>query len=101
MQFEYRLHWFLEWSLVGEEKECGCDEIYVGRKEAVGGCVTACYGRSSMFIFGTNDYGVTRCWEKGCSCICELAASLDGTCQRTGHNGYRLYRYEKGMIEKY
>ena len=91
------------WKLVAEKVECSGAEVEAAPLTHLdlGSCAEGCKDKSSMFIFGTNDYGVTRCGEKGCSCICELAASLDGTCQRTGHNGYRLYRYEKGMIEKY
>lgn len=51
-----------------------------------------------MFIYGTNDFGVTRCNYGGCNCFCELAASDDGTCDQTGHGGYRLYKYESVNI---
>ena len=99
MQFEYRLHGFLEWSLVGEEEECDDDEIYVGRKETVDGCVTACFGRSSMFIFGTNDFGGDRCNGNGCKCFCESSAENNGTCGTVTNKGYRLYRF--GTSSKY
>ena len=94
MQLQYLLHEFLEWSLVGEEEECGDDEIYVGRKETIGGCATACHGRSSMFIFGTNDFGEDRCNGDGCTCFCESSAENNGTCSTMLNKGYRLYRFD-------
>ena len=54
-----------------------------------------------MFIFGTNDFGEVRCNIEGkpigCSCICETAASEDGTCNTKQHNGFNVYRYLKGI----
>ena len=57
-------------------------------------CSEMCKKVSSMFAYGTNDYGTTRCNSAGCTCLCETAASKDGTCSQTSHNGYRLYKYK-------
>ena len=66
----------------------------MGRLESVEECAEACTGVSSMFIFGTNDFGKKRCNRKGCKCYCETSAATDGTCNVKNHRGYRLYRYD-------
>ena len=66
----------------------------MGRMESVEECAEACAGVSSMFIFGTNDFGKKRCNWKGCTCYCETSAAADGTCKVKNHRGYRLYRYD-------
>ena len=47
-----------------------------------------------MFAYGTNDYGTVRCYESGCDCYCETAASSEGSCSTCSNNGYRLYKYK-------
>ena len=47
-----------------------------------------------MFAYGTNAYGLNRCTEAGCMCLCETSASIDGTCNQVRHIGYRLYKYK-------
>ena len=59
-------------------------------------CAAACKALSSMFAFGTNDYGKTRCSGLKCACLCETSASSDGTCKEVGNTGYRLYKYISG-----
>ena len=86
------LNKILEWSLVGEKKECSGDEISKGKMVSIGECASACNGVASMFAFGTNDFGVPRCDSNGCQCLCETAAADDGTCNSVQHKGYRLYR---------
>ena len=90
---------FLEWSLVEETKECGGQEISKGNKDSIDDCAKACDGVSSMFALGTNDFGTTRCYADGCSCLCETGAKDDGTCDTVNHNGYHLYRF--GAASKY
>ena len=80
--------------MVGEKQECGGKEELMGRMESVEECAEACTGVSSMFIFGTNDFGKKRCNWKGCKCYCETSAAADGTCKVKNHRGYRLYRYD-------
>ena len=48
---------------------------------------------ASMFSYGTNDGGET-CDDDGCECICETYANTDGTCEKTPHDGFHLYRFE-------
>ena len=90
-----------DWRLVADKSECGGAEWQPAGSPAyhVGTCAHMCRGISSMFVFGTNDYGTTRCDEKGaCKCWCEIAATRDGTCTIISHSGFRLYKYEKGEI---
>ena len=84
---------FLEWSLVQEQKECDGEEVVKGRMDSIDQCVEACNGVSSMFAFGTNDFGDVRCYSNGCECICETAARDDGICYMNDHKGYRLYKF--------
>ena len=80
--------------LVSEKRECGGSEIHAGTLATVDKCANSCNGKSSMFAFGTNDYGTVRCGETGCSCYCETAASSEGTCSENSHPGFRLYKYK-------
>ena len=59
-----------------------------------GQCANECNGLSTMFAFGTNDFGVDRCDGNGCKCLCETSAADDGTCDSVQHKGYRLYRFK-------
>ena len=74
--------------------ECAGSEEPYYHISTVTECSKRCKGQSSMFAFGTNDYGTTRCYSTGCTCLCETAASSDGTCSQTSNNGYRLYKYK-------
>ena len=75
---------------------CDGSKIAIGAYTDLGGCAEACKGISSMFAYGTNDFGTNRCYDDGCSCLCETSATEKGTCDRIDHNGYRLYIYSKG-----
>ena len=89
-------NFFVDWSLVAHKKECGGSEINQGGFKGVEDCASICKGVASMFAFGTNDYLNNRCYSEGCKCLCETAASDEGTCSQVAHNGFRLYKYEKG-----
>ena len=56
-------------------------------------CAYRCKGISTMFIFGTNEYGHEQCWGKKCACICETGAYYDGTCKQIGQDGFLLFKY--------
>ena len=61
--------------------------------DSIDDCAKACTEHASMFVFGTNDFGVDRCDMTGCNCLCETAARSDGTCNTADHRGYRLYKF--------
>ena len=86
------------WKLVAGKKECSGSEIGFGWTPDIETCARRCQYKSSMFAYGTNDYDkwIKRCNENGCKCICETAANPDGTCDLKQHDGYRLFKYEKG-----
>ena len=67
--------------------------------DSIDECAMACDGVSSMFVFGTNDFGTTRCYADGCTCLCETGAKNDGTCDTIENKGYHLYRF--GTSSKY
>ena len=82
---------------MAEQAECDGNEIGYDSNEQIASveeCAERCKGVSSMFVFGTNDFGNPRCNDKGCYCICETAAKIDGTCTQIEHTGYRLYKYK-------
>ena len=86
------------WSLVGEKKECSGSEDDKGTLESIASCASECKGEASMFAFGTNDFGNSRCDSKGCRCLCETSATKQGTCDIINHAGYRLYKYTSGQL---
>ena len=90
----------LKWTHVADKQECGGSEVNKRGVKDMKSCARECYGVSSMFIYGTNDFGTNRCGEawvgNGCACVCETAAKVEGTCNMVKHNGYRLFKYEKG-----
>ena len=82
--------------LINEKVECKGTEIQKMAKTLLG-CADQCFKESTVFAFGTNDFGLDRCFkEQGCYCICETGASNHGYCEETYHNGYRLYKYDQG-----
>ena len=81
---------------MAHKKECGGSEENQGKFKGVEDCASKCKGVASMFAVGTNDYFTNRCSSEGCQCLCETAASDEGTCSQVTHKGYRLYKYEKG-----
>lgn len=84
----------VEWTFEDERKECGGTETDVGSKKTLSECAKSCRGTSSMFIYGTNDFGDPKCTNsEGCSCYCEIS-SRGGECNKVDHNGYRLYKYK-------
>ena len=85
----------MSWKLIAEQVECAGTEVGRGVLGDVRSCAEACSGISSLFIYGTNDFGGDRCYETGCNCICETAANADGTCARSGHAGYRLFKHQR------
>ena len=84
----------LEWFLVGDRMECDGSNNALGSIPTIEECASNCNGQASMFAYGTNDYGTSRCDSGGCKCLCETAASTEGTCTEINHNGYRLYKYK-------
>ena len=86
----------LVWRLVAPKQECSGSDIDIGRTLDIKTCAEKCQEKSSMFIYGTNDWGNNRCFSDGCNCACETAANSDGTCNRIDHTGYRLFKYDKG-----
>jgi len=81
--------------LVAQGTECNGAEKKVGYRASPAACAQSCSGKSSMFAFGTNNFGTIRCRSDGhCWCYCETA-SANGVCtgSLSKHNGYNLYRF--------
>ena len=93
--FKIKAEGYVSWKLIAEQVECAGTEEGKGVLGDVRSCAEACSGISSLFVYGTNDFGGTRCYETGCNCICETAANADGTCSRIGHAGYRLFKHQR------
>jgi hypothetical protein len=71
--------------------ECNGAERFKGYKLTPEACGKACEGSSNMFVYGTNDFGVTRCYKgKGCACYCEDATKAQ-CFKRVSHKGYNLF----------
>ena len=78
--------------MVAEHTECKGTETNEGKMNSIDDCANACRKKSSMFVFGTNDFGGNGCDNKGCKCRCETGANADGSCENVQNKGYRLYR---------
>ena len=87
-----------------------------GRKMTLDECAHSCRGVSSMFTYGTNDFGkwfrtglgpVWYCNDKnhrfpGCICNC-VKSAVEGECpggQTSKNLGVRLYKYESENVGK-
>ena len=81
------------WSEVAEKVRCAGAGAKKGLFRSVDSCANNCKGESSMFIFGTNLYGVRRCYGDHCLCYCEVTATPDGQCNHVTHKGYKLYKF--------
>ena len=69
-----------------------------GRTKTLDECGKTCLGISAMFVYGTNDFGSSKCNTDGkedCLCYCETSAD-EGECQMVDNTGYKLYRYVHG-----
>ena len=65
-----------------------------GTELTIKDCAAACMGLTSMFSFGTNDFGQSKCNATKCNCLCETSSTTDGNCSTTDTDGYRLYTYQ-------
>jgi len=99
----YRLYKYdsvdIDWELKAERKRCGGTRTNQGWKATVADCADSCRGKSSMFSWGTTDFGANPCLDcRGCRCFCEFSSS-SGTCDADkggmiDDNGFRLYSFE-------
>ena len=79
---------------------CKGDERLIGYFDTAQGCANACRGTAQMFAYGTDKYGVNRCWHSdGCTCYCQYAATNYECNKQITHDGYNLYKYQ-GVILK-
>ena len=84
-----------DWTKVTDEVECGGSEKSIGTVNSLKDCADSCRGISSMFIYGTNDFGENKCKTLGmedCPCYCETSAK-DAECEWVDNSGYKLYKY--------
>ena len=93
---------FVNYSHVEDKVECNGAEIYNYNVKDVSSCAGVCKNVSSLFVYGTNEFGKNRCKiptnPEGCACACETAATPDGTCDTQAHNGFKLYKFDKGDL---
>ena len=92
--------------MVKKRTECAGEEVNLGRHYELYQCADSCRNISSMFIFGTKEFGFAkgtiweRCGEGGCECRCETGATIDGNCPKKDHDGYNLYTFKKTPYSK-
>jgi hypothetical protein len=79
--------------LVEKGHECNDWEKNMGYRKTLGACFKVCREWSTMLVYGTNEFGMTRCSKgKGCACYCERAATK--VCKkRVAHKGFNLYLF--------
>ena len=80
------------------QAECEGTEEFQGKKKTEEECANSCRGISSLFIYGTNEFGLDRCDSAGCSCFCELPSG--GECIQKEHKGFKLYKYGSATMDK-
>ena len=75
--------------------ECAGAESDKGQVESLATCADECRReKSSMFAYGTNEYGVSRCDDHKCRCRCQTASSNEEcTAGKIENNGYNLYAF--------
>ena len=83
----------MAWTIVAERKSCKGDAIEQSKSRTISECARKCMDLSSMFIVGTNDFGAYGCFDGQCECFCETLATMDGSCELSNDNKYRLYKY--------
>ena len=88
----YRL---VDWSLVRGETRCQGAYNPMGQKNSVAECSTSCYGRTSMFSYGSDyEYEHDSCRNFGkCNCRCEIGGRKDGSCDMNYSQHFTLYKY--------
>ena len=91
-----------DWKKVNDEVECRGSEKDMGTTNTLIDCANSCREISSMFIYGTNEFGETKCKTNGkedCPCYCETAAK-NGHCRWVDNSGYSLYKFVEGKKGK-
>ena len=92
----------VNYSHVEDKVECNGAEIYHRNVKDVASCAGVCKNVSSLFVYGTNEFGTNRCKipsnPEGCACGCETAATSDGTCETKDHYGFKLYKFDIGDL---
>ena len=79
--------------MVDNKAECTESNFHAGGYFSIEHCAASCYGRATMFTYGTNEFQKQRCWGiNQCECYCWPGASIDGVCDRSSHKGYNLYK---------
>ena len=80
--------------MVGEKEECDGAKYEDKRYRTLSDCASQCKGVSSMFAFGTAEFGDSQCLgDATCRCLCETSATKEGTCTTINNDGYRLYKF--------
>ena len=91
----------MDWILVHKKKGCSSGSgKHIGNVE-ISQCAEKCRAISSMFIFGTNEFGYAdgygkRCNGNVCDCYCDTQTPSDGYCPSKDQDGYNLYKFVDG-----
>ena len=88
--------------LVGQKTKCKGSGSNQGKVTSVSECEALCADASSMFSFGTNDFGGEKCVNGNCECVCEEYTQADSDCEQVVSTGYRLYwnpKFSKKCIQ--
>ena len=84
----------IKWSLVAAKTECtGQEERWIGKVQDVETCARSCKGVSSMFIYGTNDFGEFGCIDGQCKCLC-LNSDDEKACESVNEYQYWFYNFK-------
>ena len=85
----------MNWMIVAEQMYCEGEQVHQTDVSTIDECAVQCNGLSSMFVVGTNDYGIgSQCVNGKCKCICQPDAATDGTCDQKSDNRFRLFKFK-------
>jgi hypothetical protein len=74
---------------VADATDCSGDEVSKGYLQDSDACASACRETAMFFVFGTNEFGTTRCDVSGCSCWCQ---QVNDDCTKIHNTGFNLYK---------
>ena len=82
---------------IGDKLRCDSSRwMKKGQLESIGECAQSCHGVSSVFIYGTTEWGLSkfcRGTPPKCACYCETSADNEGKCSLRSNRNYNLYKY--------
>ena len=89
----------LDYELVERGTECAGSGRSQGEKETLEACAASCRSSAQLFVYGTREFGTSKCSIKKCECWCQDETE-NRKCKNTISNaGFNLYKFN-GKLDK-